>query len=67
MKISFEDVHIRITKYDSGLMQGGWFIGNVADAKRAIIDGHKTANVFFKSRKKDVSCEAAIGENCEII
>ena len=67
MSTQFETVNIRITKYDRGLMNGGWLIGNVAKAKRAVINGHKTANVFFKARDKRASCEAAIGLNCEIL
>ena len=67
MSITFEEIMIRITKYDAGLMRAGWFIGNVAKARRAVIDGHKTVNVFLQSRENANDCEAAIGKNCELL
>ncbi|MFZ9045641.1 MAG: hypothetical protein ACO2ZZ_07225 [Cyclobacteriaceae bacterium] len=67
MSITFEDISIRITKYDAGLIKAGWFIGNVAKARRAVIDGHKTVNVFLDSRNSANDCEAAIGKNCELL
>lgn len=67
MSITFENVKIRITRYDAGLLRNGWYLGNVASGQRAIINGHKTSNVFFRSRNHRNSCEAAIGENCEVL
>lgn len=67
MSITFEQIGVRITKQDAGLMQAGWFEGNVTFGKRVVIDGLPTSFVFLKDQKKNNDCEADIGSNCELL